>query len=68
MNQQNIINYLASDIADFQAMVLRLSETMDQEPEEVIRELVNSKWDIRNCLNYKDMVTVAEVENKYQDE
>ena len=58
-----IIDILSDDIADFQAMVLRISEMMEETPEEVIRKLVNSKWDIRECLDYKDVVTVWEVEN-----
>ena len=47
-----IIDILSDDIADFQAMVLRISEMMEETPEEVIRKLVNSKWDIRKCLDY----------------
>lgn len=63
MYQDDRVDMLATDIKDFQAMVLRISEFMDQKPTEVIRELVNSRWDIRECLDYKDIVSIVEVEN-----
>ena len=63
MTDQVVINKMASDIIDFQNMVYRLSEMLNQKPEEVIRNLVNSRWDIRECLDYKDSITIMEVEN-----
>ena len=54
-----IIDILSDDIADFQAMVLRISEMMEETPEEVIRKLVNSRWDIRKCLDYKDIISIT---------
>jgi len=53
-----LIDMLSGDILDFQAMVLRISDMMEEKPEEVIRKLVNSKWDIRECLNDEDVVDI----------
>jgi len=60
-----LTNYLRDDIIDFQSMVERLAEVMSQEPEEVIRALINGAgYDIRECLNYKDIVSIVESEAK----
>lgn len=63
------IKQLTTDIINFQNLVLKISEYMEQNPEEVIRELVNSHWDIRECLNYKDIISIVEAEldhNQYE--
>lgn len=59
-----LVDTLRDAIVDFQETVLRISEIMEQTPEEVIRQLVNSKWDIRECLNDKDISDIVDYEEK----
>jgi hypothetical protein len=51
-------------VTDFQYTVEYLARTFDEKPEEVIRKLVNTKWDIRECLDYKDIISIIESEEK----
>ena len=53
---------MTESIVTFQKIVTGMANLLDQTPEEVIRQLVNSKWDIRGCLDYKDIISVTETE------
>jgi hypothetical protein len=57
-NTVEIRNYLLT----FQETIEEVSRLTGEDEENVIREFVNSKWDIRECLDYKDIIDICETE------
>lgn len=70
-NKQNdlIIDYLIDASVGFKFTVDKLSKQLDQKPEEIVRLLITKiGLDIRECLNYKDIVNIYEFENDRRKE
>jgi len=64
MDKQKLADDYYDMILEFQGIVEELATQFHEKPEEVIRKLVNTKWDIRECLNYKDIVLIVEAESE----
>lgn len=70
-NKQNdlIIDDLIDASVDFKFTVDKFSKQLDQKPEEIVRLLITKiGLDIRECLNYKDIVNIYEFENDRRKE